>query len=232
MSESHRHVSIFIAEDDPLLRNFLLAKLSGYEEFTIVGSAGTGEETLAALPGLDPDVLLLDLSLPALSGMEVLEQVSAMERAPAVLVLSGHESEETQLDAARQGAKGFLCKSQASASLPQAIQAVAEGELWLPVAIVKHILGEYPALVRQMRDQSRPINQLTEREREVLLRVARGLTNQQIAGELYMSVSTVKTHIRNIFKRFNLPGRTEAAVFAVREGLLEQAENRGQRCSA
>src|SRR5262249_13048402 len=151
------------------------------------------------------------------------------EAAPAVLVLSGHESEETQLEAARQGARGFLCKSQASTSLQHAIQAVAAGELWLPANILKHMLGEYPALVRRMRAQSRPINQLTDREREVLLRVARGLTNQQIAGELYMSVSTVKAHIRNIFKRFNLPGRTEAAVFAVREGLLEQAENLERR---
>jgi two-component system, NarL family, response regulator NreC len=232
MAHGNEEIAILIAEDDALLRNFLLAKLSGEERFMVVGSVGNGREALEAASRLQPNVLLLDLTLPDISGMKVLETLAACEPAPAVLVLSGSETEETQLEAARHGAKGFLCKSQASVSLVEAIRTVAAGELWLPRRIVSHLLGEYPAVLRRVRDRERPLNQLTEREREVLLRVAQGRTNQQIARELYMSVSTVKAHIRSIFRRFDLPSRTEAAVFAVREGLLEQAEQEAKRNAA
>lgn len=222
MSEGDGPVSILIAEDDALLRNFLLERLSGLAGFAVVGSASNGREALAAALTLRPRVMLLDLDLPDLSGLQVLDQLATHENPPAVIVLTGHESEATQLDVARMGARGFVCKSQASTTLPEAIQAVATGSVWLPDPIVGHLLSEYPRLARRSRDMDRPASQLTEKERAVLVRLARGMTNQQIAGDLFMSVSTVKSHIRSVFRRLNLPGRTEAAVFAVREGLLEE----------
>jgi DNA-binding NarL/FixJ family response regulator len=218
------NISVLLAEDDPLLRNLLTHILAGQEGLEIAGTAANGREALAAASDLQPDVLLLDLHLPELSGMKVLERCAETEVSPKVLVLSGDEGEDTMLRAARAGARGFLSKSGASSALAQAIRAVAAGEVWFPAGIVSRILAEYPTLVRSAKRGDRPIDSLSDREREVLVRLARGLTNQQIAGELYISVSSVKVHIRGIFQKLNLPNRTEAAVFAVREGLLDADE--------
>jgi DNA-binding NarL/FixJ family response regulator len=222
MSHPEPRVSIVIAEDDALLRNFLIERLAGQEGFAVIGSACSGHEALDAVLKLRPQAMLLDLGLPEMSGLQVLERLATHESAPAVIVLTGDETEETQLDAARHGAKGFLCKSQASSALPEAIRAVAMGDVWLPRHVVGRLLSEYPALARRSREMDRPASQLTEKERAVLVRLARGMTNQQIAGDLFMSVSTAKSPIRSVFRRLNLPGRTEAAVFAAREGLLEE----------
>jgi DNA-binding NarL/FixJ family response regulator len=223
MSQPELQVSILIAEDDALLRSFLLERLAGQDGFAVVGSASNGREALDAAIKLRPQVMLLDLDLPELTGLQVLEQLAAQESPPAVIVLTGNETDEMQLDVARHGAKGFLCKSQAGAALPDAIRAVATGDVWLPRHVVGRLLSEYPLLARRSREMDRPASQLTEKERAVLVRLARGMTNQQIAGDLFMSVSTVKSHIRSLFRRLNLPGRTEAAVYAAREGLLEES---------
>jgi DNA-binding NarL/FixJ family response regulator len=219
---SREGIRIVLAEDDPLLRNLLVGILTGESGFQVVAHVGSGRLALDEVRTRQPHVLLLDLGLPELTGFEVLERLAVEEHAPNVLVLSADEAEDTQVEAARRGARGFLCKSQAMASLADAIRAIAAGGVWFNRQIVGRVFGEYPRLVKKVRDSERPMARLTDREREVLLRVARGLTNQQIAGELYMSVSTVKAHIRNIFQRFDLPNRTEAAVFAVREGLLDE----------
>ncbi len=213
-------ISILIAEDDALLRSLVAEILSLQPEFQVLGNAGDGEEALAKAGALQPDILLLDLSLPGVSGLKVLEQIGAWPQKPSVLVLSGDESEETQLQAAGAGAMGFLGKSRAMAVLPDAIRAVARGEAWFSRQVSARIFGAYSRLIQQVREQEQPLHLLTEREKEVLAQVARGLTNQQIAAELLMSVSTVKTHIQSIFQKLGLPNRTEAAVFAVREGLL------------
>jgi DNA-binding NarL/FixJ family response regulator len=214
-------VTVLIAEDDPLLRTLLMDILSREQDLEIVGGVPDGNEVLEAVREKEPDLLLLDLHLAGLSGIKVLEALGALAQRPAVLVVSGDEGEHTQLDAARLGARGFLPKSQAVTLLGKAIRTVAGGQLWFSRQITECIFNEYHQLARKVRDEARPLNQLTEREREVLRCVARGLTNNQIARELFMSVHTVKLHIQNILRKLDLPNRTEAAVFAVREGLME-----------
>jgi DNA-binding NarL/FixJ family response regulator len=221
MSQVAAEVSILIAEDDPLLRHFLLEVLADREGIRVVGTAGTGREALRAASELTPQVMLLDLGLPEMSGLEVLDGLSEMRDPPQVLVLSGDESEETQLAAARRGARGFLGKTQARGTLAEVIRTVAAGEVWLPPQVVGRLLADYSTLVRRTQEQQRPINRLTEKEREVLVRVAQGMTNQQIAQDLFMSLATVKLHNRNLFRKLDLANRAEAAAFAVREGLLE-----------
>jgi DNA-binding NarL/FixJ family response regulator len=166
-------------------------------------------------------VVLLDLRLPGLSGQRVLTQLLEMENSPSVLVLSGDDDENTQVDIARCGARGFLPKRDAVNVLARAIRTVSKGEMWFSQKVSSRIFQEHHELVRRVRNQERPLNQLTEREKEVLARVARGLTNRQIAAELFMSIHTVKLHIQNILRKLGLPNRTEAAVYAVREGLME-----------
>jgi len=218
------NVTILIAEDDALLRSFLTELLAREEGFEVLGTVADGQECVEVLSCLKPQMLLLDLRLPGLSGLKVLERLGGMEDGPAVLVLSGEEDEETQVEVARSGAAGFLPKSQAVSLLPQAIRAVAGGELWFSRRVSNRIFLEHRKLVRRVRDHEKPLNQLSDREREVLVYVARGHTNNQIASDLLMSIHTVKLHIQNILRKLNLPNRTEAAVYAVREGLLDLSE--------
>jgi DNA-binding NarL/FixJ family response regulator len=220
VSQPTAQTTLLIAEDDPLLRGFLTRVLEGEADFRVLGSVGNGGEVLAEVERLQPQILLLDVNLPGLSGLRVLQQLAARGDGPSTLMLSGNEDEGTQLEAARSGARGFLCKSQALGTLPEVVRKVAAGEVWFAPRIVGQIVSDYPAYVRKVRDQEKPLNQLSDREREVLVRVAQGHTNQQIASELFMSVSTVKVHLRNIFSKLNIANRTDAAVFAVREGLL------------
>ena len=133
---------------------------------------------------LRPQILLLDVNLPGLSGLRVLQQLATRGDGPSTLMLSGNEDEGTQLEAARSGARGFLCKSQALGSIPDVVRKVASGEVWFSPQIVGQIMTDYPTVVRKIRDQEKPINQLSDREQEVLVRVAQGHTNQQIASEL------------------------------------------------
>lgn len=214
-------MTILVAEDDPLLRCFLVDLLAREEGFQVVGGMAAGRETLDAVARLEPDLLLVDLNPLAPFALQVVEQLTGLAEPPAILVLCAADDEMTQLEVARSGARGFLSKAHAAAALPSAIRAVARGELWYSPEICRSIFHEYRQMVRQSREQQQPASQLTPREREVLIRVARGLTNNQIAADLYMSVHTVKLHVQHIFRKLNLPNRTEAAVFAVREGLLD-----------
>lgn len=222
-------VSILIAEDDPLLQSFLKELLSLEADLEVLGTVANGSDCVDAIERLKPQVLLLDIHLPGLSGMKILSALHERENAPYVLVLSGAEDEETQLEAARLGARGFLPKSQSRAILGQAIHTIAEGGTWYSRRVSDLLIREHQRLVRKVRDQERPVNVLSDREREVLVCVARGMTNSQIAGELFMSIHTVKLHIQNILRKLDLPNRTEAAVFAVREGLMDAEGSGGTR---
>ena len=222
-------VSVLIAEDDPLLQSFLKELLSLEKDLEVLATVTNGNDCLESLERLKPKVLLLDVHLPGLSGLKVLQALQEKPGAPYALVLSGVEDEETQLEAARLGARGFLPKSQSRAILGQAIRAVSEGATWFSRRVSDLLIREHQVLVRKVRETERPVNVLSDREREVLVCVARGMTNSQIAGELFMSIHTVKLHIQNILRKLDLPNRTEAAVFAVREGLMDEQGAGGAR---
>jgi DNA-binding NarL/FixJ family response regulator len=218
---SPARVTILVAEEDPLLRCLLAERLSAEHDFEVVAAAANGGELLAALSNRLPDVVLLDLTLPTPSGMRVVEALAAQTESSAILILGDDDSEATQLEAARHGARGFLPRSGGADGIVQAIRTIARGDLWFPHPVLHRILREYSTLIRRAREQERPAHRLTDRERQVLIRVARGMTNNQIARDLYMSVHTVKLQVQNILRKLDLPNRTEAAVFALREGLLD-----------
>jgi two-component system NarL family response regulator len=218
---SDRRISILIVEDDPLLRNFVAEVLVQHPDLTVVGSLASGREVTAAVADCSPDVLLLDLHLREFSGWQVLEVLADHHSGIHALVLSGDEAPETMLQAARAGARGFLCKSAARTVLPKAVRAVAAGQTWFSPEVLGAILTDYPMLIRQAERATHPLASLTTRERAVLVRIARGLSNQQIGRELSISLSSVKAHIHRLLQKLQLQSRTEAAVFAVREGLLD-----------
>lgn len=188
-------LSLLITESDALLREFLAHTVDSEDDLAAVAAVSSGQECLDLLEDTRPDLVLLGLGLSGPNGWDVLDALGQSAVSPRVLVLAGAEGEDVQLETARRGAHGFLPKSQAHGSLLQAIRAVARGESWFGRQIADRILLEYQQLLRREKEREAPLGQLTGPERDVLAGVARGLTNKQIAAELYVSIHTVKSRI-------------------------------------
>jgi DNA-binding NarL/FixJ family response regulator len=219
---AHKPITVLIVDHDPLLCALISRSLGEGERFRIVGTAGTREELLGAMQAHRPDVVTLDLELSGVAATELLAALMALPQPPAVLILSGNEEEDLQVDVGRVGAQGFLSKAVAIDALPAAIQAVARGEVWFTRRVQGRILREHQDLYRRVQAESGPLAQLTSREREVLIGASKGLTNMQIAKQLFVSSHTVKLHMKNLLRKLNMSSRTEAAVLAVKEGLLRE----------
>ncbi len=215
-------ITLVSAEDDRLLSTFLTTVLHHEPDVRVVASVWSGADALEAVKKLKPRVLLLDLNLPDGSGLSVLNQLAERGDEVAVLILSGDECVESQVEAARAGARGFLGKSSAARLLPGVIRKIAQGETYFSNQVTSRVLRDFVALNRQAHQQRHPLSPLTEREREVFIGVARGLSNPELSRELFMSVSTVKSHLRSALDKLRLSSRTDAVVFSVREGLLPE----------
>lgn len=214
--------SVLIVDHDPLLCALISRSLGEGNGVKVVGTAGTREELLRAMQAHGPDVVTLDLELSGVAATELLATLMSLPQPPAVLILSSNEDEDTQVEVGRIGAQGFLSKAIAIDSLPAAIQAVARGEVWFTRRVQGRILREHQHLYRRVQAESGPLAQLTAREKEVLIGASRGLTNTQIAKQLFVSSHTVKLHMKNVLRKLNMSSRTEAAVLAVKEGLLKE----------
>jgi two-component system, NarL family, nitrate/nitrite response regulator NarL len=219
-----RPISVLIVDHDPLLCALISRSLGEGERFRVVGTAGTREDLLRAMQAHGPDVVTLDLELSGVAASDLLATLMALPQPPAVLILSGNEEEDMQVEVGRMGAQGFLSKAVAIDALPAAIQALARGEVWFTRRVQGRILREHQDLYRRVQAESGPLAQLTAREREVLIGASKGLTNTQIAKQLFVSSHTVKLHMKNLLRKLNMSSRTEAAVLAVREGLLREEQ--------
>lgn len=215
-----KSIRIVMAEDDPLLCQLVPALLRAEEDLQIVETVADGLAVPEVVARLRPHVLLLDLNLPGCHGLELLNQVWTLGVPTRVLVLTAEADERISFEAARRGVHGFVLKQEAAPVLAEALRTVAAGKVWFPQGVVDTRSGECGASVTRVWSSEDPISQLSEREREVLTLVARGHTNSQIAAEIRMSTSMVKTHLRSVFQKLDLPNRTEAAVFALRQGLI------------
>jgi DNA-binding NarL/FixJ family response regulator len=215
-------ICILIAEDDPLLRCFLAELLEREPDIEVLGAVGDGREAVAKTVALQPDVLLLDVYIPGINGLEVLRELAQRETTARVLVLTVDGSEEMVLKAFRAGAKGFLPKLAAKRYLAEAIRVVAAGDTWIDRRTTSRLIEELEYLSRKAEEFERPDAALSEREKEVLACIGRGLTNAQIARELFLSERTVKVHVSHIFQKLDLPNRTGAALFARRIGLVAE----------
>jgi DNA-binding NarL/FixJ family response regulator len=192
----------------------------------VVGSFGDGREVLDKTGELQPDILLLDIYLdvykPGINGLEVLRELAERGATTRVLVLTVDCSEEMVLKAFRAGAKGFLPKLAAKRYLAEAIRVVAADETWIDRRTTSRLIEELEYLSRKAAEFERPDAALSEREKEVLACIGRGLTNGQIAKELFLSERTVKVHVSHILQKLDLPNRTGAALFARRIGLVPE----------
>ena len=209
-----KRIQVLLADDHALVRAGIRALLERNSQVEVVGEAGDGLEALELISKLAPDVVLLDLTMPGLSGFEVLKETR--ERFPDVntIVLSVHDSEEYAFHAFESGAAGYLPKSAASAELVVAIEQVLSGEKYLSPTIAPDVPFEFPAAT----DESIP--ELTPRQIEVLTLVARGLSTKDIARTLNISIKTVETHRSQLMQRLNIHDVAGLVRYSIKKGLV------------
>ena len=210
-------VRVLVVDDHPLYREGLAMAISVMADKTVVGEAGTGEDAVAMVAELDPDVVVMDLHMPDVNGVEATRRITEQHPRTAVLVLTMLENDESVFSAMRAGAKGYLLKGADGAEIGRALDGVANGEIVFSSGIAQRVLGYFTSA--PSRSEVAPFPQLTEREREILDLVARGLTNAAIAQRLFLSDKTVRNHVSNVFTKLHVAGRAEAVARARDAGL-------------
>jgi DNA-binding NarL/FixJ family response regulator len=206
-------IRVLIADDHAVVREGLRAFLALQDDVEVVAEAADGEEAVDAVERHTPDVALVDLVMPRVDGIEAIRRMRALRPETRVIVLTSFVDEDKMLPAVRAGAAGYLLKDVQPQELVGAIRTVHDGGTLLHPTVVEELVRE---VSRAPAD-----NPLTEREREVLTLIARGRANKAIAFELGVAEKTVKTHVSNILAKLNLTDRTQAALYAVREGLVD-----------
>jgi DNA-binding NarL/FixJ family response regulator len=213
-------IRILIVDDDPLVRSGLALILGGSTTLQVVAQAGNGKEGLAAIDEHLPDVVLMDIRMPVMDGLEATEALAARAEAPRVIVLTTFDADDYVLRALAAGASGFLLKDTAPELIVDAIHRVAAGEPMLSPSVTETLIAQITT--QQSPDRTAAIvrlQRLTEREHEVALAVGRGLSNAEIAAELYLSVPTVKAHIGRLFSKLEVDNRVQIALCVHDAGL-------------
>jgi DNA-binding NarL/FixJ family response regulator len=212
-------IRVFLVEDQALVREGIQSLLALDSEMAVVGTAADGETALSEIPKCGADIVLLDMRLPRLSGIEVLRRLSGAGRLPATIILTTFDDEEALLEAIRAGARGYLLKDVSLAELVRAIRVVADGgTLVQPIVSERVVRGveaaepDFPRL--------EPADRLTEREIEVLRLLTGGYSNREIARALKVAEGTVKNHVSSILSKLGVRDRTRAVLQAVRAGYL------------
>lgn len=214
-----RRIRILLADDHKLMRSGLRVLLEQQTDLIVVGEASDGREAVALASSLKPDVLVMDIGMPNLNGIEAAAQITQSRPEIAIVILSMHSDESYVLRSLRAGAKGYLLKDSAESDLLRAVHAVAEGKSFFSPAVSKVLLDDYVRKLKRSGTDD-PYDLLTPRERQVLQLVAEGKSNKEIAQLLNLSVYTVETHRSNIMEKLNLHGVPELILYAVRKGLI------------
>lgn len=211
-------IKILIVDDHGIVRKGLRALLDGKPGLAVIGEAGNGIEAVAQAQALQPDVILLDLVMPKMDGIAAIHAIKEQNAAARILVLTSFADDDKVFKAIQAGALGYLLKAtDDEKKLVQAIEMVHAGSLSLPPNIAARVFAELNN--SEGRRPSKPL--LTRREIQVLQLLAQGLTNQEIADELTISVRTVTTHVTNILGKLHFNNRTQAAAYAIQQGLTE-----------
>jgi DNA-binding NarL/FixJ family response regulator len=224
MASPAKSVRIFIADDHHLVQEGLRKLLELQPEFTVVGDAADGLEALQRTRDLKPDVLLLDLAMPRMNGLEVLRELGPLvEQVRVVLLTAAIEPEET-VQALRLGARGVVLKESAAQLLYKCIRALMKGEYWVGHERISDLLQTLRELERVPAKDASPASRLTPRERQVITAIVGGATNKDIGKTFGLSEQTVKNHLSNIFDKLGVSTRLELALYAVDHRLLAGAE--------
>jgi NarL family two-component system response regulator LiaR len=210
-------IRVLITDDQAIVRKGIQALLATEPNIEVAGEAENGKDAIRQVEKLQPDVILMDLQMPEMDGIEAIGHITASRPNARILVLTSFATDDKVFPAIKAGALGYLLKDSSPEELIQAIQQVHRGESSLHPTIARKVLQE---LSRPPAPQQIPTSEpLTEREVDVLRLVARGLGNQQIADQLIISEATVRTHVSNILSKLHLASRTQAALYALQKGL-------------
>lgn len=213
-------ITVFLVDDHPVVRQGLRTFLQTLDDVEVVGEAEDAEQALTAIEDTLPDVVLMDLVLPGMDGIEATRRVREVSPATKVIVLTSFADDEKVFPAIKAGAAGYLLKDVEPSELADGIRAVHRGEALLHPSVAAKLMQEV-----ESQGARAPGGNLTERELEVLRLIARGMSNREIARELVVSEKTVKTHVSNILAKLHLADRTQAALYAVRRGLTNEAND-------
>jgi two-component system NarL family response regulator len=213
-------IRVLIADDHELFRRGLGLALEDEPDIELVGEAADGSEAVERAAELEPDVVLMDVRMPGADGIEATQRIRTSFTRVKVVMLTSSEDESDLFAAVCAGANGYLLKDGTIDEIADTVRAVARGQSVVAPVMASKLLAEFAVMSRRIEDQT-GAPRLTEREIEVLRLVAQGMSNKEIAADLVISQNTVKNHVRNILDKLQLRSRTEAAMYAVRERLIE-----------
>ncbi|MBV8540474.1 MAG: response regulator transcription factor [Pseudonocardiales bacterium] len=220
-------IRVVVVDDQPLVRAGITMLVNAEEDIDVVAEAADGQEALVQVRAQRPDVVLMDVRMPGTDGIEATravthEGLTARDGQPIrIIILTTYHVDEAVYAALRAGASGFLLKDAAPTEIATAIRAVAAGEGWLGAAVTRRLIDDFAARPEQNAPTPAEMAQLTPREREVLTLLARGLTNADVAGKLFISEATVKTHLARVMAKLNVREKSQAVAAAYQTGLVQ-----------
>ncbi|MGY5048427.1 response regulator [Streptomyces sp. 900105755] len=212
-------VRVVLADDQPLVRNGLRVLMADAPDIDVVGEAGTGAEAVQVVRDTVPDVAVMDIRMPGMDGIEATGLITAAAGATRVLVLTTFDDDEYIYGALRAGASGFLVKDMALDDILGAIRVVAAGDALIAPSVTRRLIAEFAARP-EPAPRPRPVGNITEREREVLTLVGRGMSNSEIAAHLYISVATAKAHVARLLTKLEARDRVQLVITAYDIGLV------------
>jgi len=213
-------IRVVVADDQGMVRSGFSVLLNAQPDIEVIAEAVNGEEAIARAAGLHPDVILMDVRMPVLDGLQATRVITEMAGAPKVLVLTTFDLDDYVYEALRAGASGFLLKDASAGELAEAVRLVAAGDALLSPGVTRRLIAEFARMGAPRSPGRQQLEGLTERESEVLALVARGMSNTEIAGYLVVAEQTVKTHVSRILMKLGLRDRTQAVVLAYETGLV------------
>jgi DNA-binding NarL/FixJ family response regulator len=217
-------IRVLIADDQALVRGGFRLILEAQKDIQVIGEAADGREALEQAQVLRPDVVLMDIRMPELNGLEATRQLLSGGEGVRVLILTTFDLDEYVYEAMKAGASGFLLKDVRPEQLADAVRLVAAGEAMLAPAITRRLIEQFVSRPAPGSRVPPELSQLTERELEILKLLARGLSNVEIASSLFISAATVKTHVTHVLAKLNLRDRVQAVVLAHESGFLQMSE--------
>jgi DNA-binding NarL/FixJ family response regulator len=217
-------IKIVLADDQPLVRGGFRLILEAEEDIEVVGEASDGEEAVAVTRELQPNLVLMDVQMPKLDGLEATRRIAQdADTRSRILILTTFEQDDYVFEALRSGASGFMLKNASPEELVHAVRIVAAGEALLAPSITRRVIAEYSQRAAPRKNDA-GLDQLTDRELEVLRLLATGKSNAELASHLYLGEGTVKTHVSHLLGKLGLRDRVQAVVFAYESGVVEPGE--------
>ena len=213
-------ISVLVVDDHRMFAEALEMLLAGEEDVEIAGAVGTGEEALEVVARVGPDVVLMDIDLPGIDGIEATRRIRELSPLTQVVIITAYQEPAVMAQAIEAGACGFVPKTETADQLVGVIRGAAAGEMILPSGDIRAVLGKLQAAQRARNDADRLIDQLTSREIQILQSIAQGRSTKEVAESLFISQLTVQTHVKNILGKLGVHSKLEAVTFALRHDLI------------